>query len=208
MKLIFDIGANIGNFADICEQNYPNAKVILVEAHPDLAKQLTEKYKNKSNFVVLNYAVSSVSKQEIDFYISDSYDEISTASLDWVNNSRFTNMHTWNRQVKVETISVDDLIAKYGSPDLLKVDVENYEYEVFKGLSSKCGEICFEWIEEKYELTNKCCLHLQTIGYTSFGYIDFDKPLLRPSEYTLWESSKFHEYVKIPNWKWGMIWAK
>jgi FkbM family methyltransferase len=207
MKLIFDIGANAGKFTDECFNKYPEATIVLVEAHPELAKKLTEKYKNP-NLIVLNYAVDSFSNKEIDFYISDVYDEISTASLDWVNNSRFTNKYNWNRVVKVKTISLDDLIKSYGIPDLLKIDVENYEYQVFQGLTSKCKDICFEWTEEKYELADKCCKYLKNLGYLEFGYVDYDKPLDFPLIYTKWEDSNFHKYVKIPGLKWGMIYCK
>jgi len=203
--LIFDIGANEGRFAEECFRKYENCQVILVEPNPELLNGLEEKFKNK-NVKIINKLVSSKSNLKIDFYINN-LSVISTASHDWINNSRFKDSN-WKEAIKIESISLDDLIVSYGTPDILKVDVEGYELEVFEGLTSKQKKICFEWAEEQYDKINKTCDHLKSIGYSDFGFIDGDQYLLEATEYTSWEKSNFHLDI-IPERKrrWGMIWA-
>jgi hypothetical protein len=63
------------------------------------------------------------------------------------------------------------MIERYGMPDLIKIDVEGYEYNVLSGLTQKANDICFEWHEEESESLYKILQHLQNIGYTQFGVI-------------------------------------
>jgi FkbM family methyltransferase len=208
MKLIFDIGANVGSFADAYSAKYPDAKIILIEANQNLCHHMSLKYANNPNIYVLNYAASHTNDVDLDFYICEGAHTISTASRDWIENSRFTNSYTWNNAIKVKTITIDELIKRYGNPDLIKVDVENYEYEALQGLTTKQKDVCFEWADEQYESTNKCCIYLQSLGYDNFGFVELDDPLTEPSTYTTWETSDFHEFGKAPQLKWGMVWAK
>jgi FkbM family methyltransferase len=209
MKLIFDIGANRGLFSDECLRLYNNCKIVMVEANPDLCEFLKKKYSEYNNIEVLNNLVSENDGEEIDFYLSDEYDVISTASLEWINNSRFSKNYNWNRKLKIKSIKIDTLVTKFGIPDLIKIDVEGYEFEVLKGMTNKYKDVCFEWAEEKYEDTNKCCLYLENLGYENFGYIFTDNYMVKPNEFNKWSESSFHEKINIDRkLKWGMIWVK
>lgn len=204
--LIFDIGANVGNFTDKClELN--NSRVVSIEANDDLVTHLKNRFSGK-NVEVLNLLVSDESNKEIDFFISNA-DTISTASKDWIQNSRFSNDFSWNLVVKKRTITLDDLIYKYGSPDLIKIDVEGYEYEVISGLSTKQKDLCFEWTEEQYDMIDRTCQHLKSIGYLDFGFIYGDSYLTKPDKWTSWENCEIHlDIDKKRKEKWGMIWVR
>jgi FkbM family methyltransferase len=208
MKLVFDIGANRGLFTDKCLSLFENVDLIMVEANPTLHNYLINKYRTKENIKVLNNLVSEKDNEDIDFFISNA-DTISTASLDWIQKSRFTNDYNWNNKVKVKSISIDNMISNFGVPDLIKIDVEGYELEVLKGLTKKVSKICFEWAEEEYDKINKTCEHLQSIGYEQFGFIEKDDYLVEPEIYSKWSECSIHNII-IPERKekWGMIWVK
>lgn len=207
MQKIFDIGANVGAFTEECLKQYPNSEVIVVEPNDMLLKTLKNKFSNK-NVTILNRLVSTNNNEEVDFFIANT-NTISTASKDWVNNSRFANTHRWNEGVKKKTINLDELIKQYGQPDLIKIDVEGYELEVIKGLSTKQKEICFEWAEEQYDKINQTCNYLKLIGYTNFGVIYGDDYLKKPKKFTSWEDCEIHNDIDANRKdKWGMIWVK
>ena len=111
--------------------------------------------------------------------------------------------------IKIKSTSLDNLIKIYGNPDIIKIDVEGYELEVLKGLTKKSNEICFEWAEEQYDNINKTIKHLQTLGYSEFGYIIGDEYMKKPDIYTSWDDSDFHKDINSSRKeKWGMIWVK
>jgi FkbM family methyltransferase len=206
--LIFDIGANIGLFTDKCLEMYPECRVILIEPNKDLCNFLHEKYKNNKNIKIIERVVASKDDEEIDFFISNA-DTISTSSLDWINNSRFTNHYIWMDPIKIKTITIDRLIFDYGKPDLIKVDVEGFEFEVFKGLSNKVNEICFEWAEETFNNTLNSVKLLENLGYNSFGYIYNDEYLKKPEIYSEWSLCDLNTLIKNNSKElWGTIWVK
>lgn len=207
MELIFDIGANIGLFTKKCLDTYVNCKVVAIEPNTNLVNLLKNKFIN-NNVKILDYLVSTKNNDTVDFFVSNA-DTISTASIDWIEKSRFSKDYFWSQPVKKSTINLDELVKQYGTPDLIKIDVEGYEYEVICGLSKKQKKICFEWAEEEYDKINKTCDYLKTLGYKDFGVVYEDDYLKEPSEYTSWENNLIHKDINTKRKeKWGMIWAK
>jgi len=204
--IIFDIGGNKGLFTDKCLNTYPECTIIIVEPNPILFDSLKHKYKNK-NVIVLDFLVSSKNDELVEFFISD-VDTISTASLDWVKNSRFSKNSKWNKKELKKTINLDELVKIYGKPNLVKIDVEGYEYEVMLGLTQKLNDICFEWAEEQYENINKTCLHLKSLGYENFGCIYNDDYLNKPNTFSSWIDCDIHNNISSNRkMNWGMIWV-
>lgn len=179
MNLIFDIGFNVGEFTQTCFNKYPNCSVIAVEANPNLANNASPHFFTNYNFSLLNNLVSDKDGEATDFYISPYATGVSTASTEFMENSRFTkgsknveaNSIKWQPPIKIESITVDSMIERYGVPDLLKIDVEGYELNVLKGLTQKVNDICFEWHEEESKNLYKILEHLQSLGYEQFGVI-------------------------------------
>jgi FkbM family methyltransferase len=206
---IFDIGTNRGDFTDEYLTQYPEAKVVCIEANPDLCQQLAQKYSQNKNIQVYHYLLSNEAYKDIDFFIDHRCDVVSTASTDWVNNSRFS-ANTWDKPIKVESITLDELINTTFTPDIIKVDVEGYENIAIKGLTKKVGMIQFEWAEEELESTKDTCNYLKNIGYTEFAYKFEDRPYsYTPDVFTSLENLHlFEQLIPSRKDKWGMIYAK
>ena len=128
--LLFDIGSNIGSWA---LNNYKdNNKIICVEASKNTFNTLVSNTSGK-NINCLNYAVTSSLDETVDFF-ECSWHVLSTLDEDWLKDpkSRFGNKMPYVK-TKVPTITIDKLISDYGIPDILKVDVEGAEWDLFEG---------------------------------------------------------------------------
>jgi FkbM family methyltransferase len=206
---IFDIGTNRGNFTDEYLSLHPNSEVVCIEANPNLCQYLVQKYSNNKNIQVYHYLISDESYKNEDFFIDRGCDVVSTASTNWVSNSRFSN-NNWDAPIKIESITIDDLIKGTFTPDIIKIDVEGYENVAVRGLTKKIGMIQFEWAEEESELTKNTCEYLESIGYTEFSYRFEDRPYTHiPTNFSpLKDLQLFEQLMPSRKEKWGMIYAK
>ncbi len=155
--LCFDIGANVGN--RVGPLLYVGARVVAVEPQPYCYTLLRKKYGRKIKLVTKGLG----EKESVqDFYISSAH-TISSFSKEFVDNmgkGRFKN-YTWEPPIKIKITTLDKIIKKYGLPVFIKIDVEGYELEVLKGLSSPIRMISFEYTVP--EQTNKVIECIQQI---------------------------------------------
>jgi hypothetical protein len=87
--------------------------------------------------------------------------------IETVGKARFKDRH-WERQVRVEVKTLDHLIARYGLPKFIKIDVEGYEAQVLAGLNSAVRYLSFEFTPELMDEAEKCVARLERI---SDGYL-------------------------------------
>ena len=98
---------------------------------------------------------------------------ISSLSIEWVNavrkSNRFQN-HNWGGVEIVRTTTLDRLISQYGLPSFIKIDVEGFEYEVIKGLSTPVNILSLEFTPEFIESTFNCINYLSKLGRIELNY--------------------------------------
>ena len=99
-KLAFDIGCNVGKYTNkLLEVGW---EVIAVDPNPLVFTSPIPK-------VTRVVAACSDSSGVIPFYFSNAH-TISTAALDWVKNSRFSDKYLWEEN-KVNSITIDHLVS-------------------------------------------------------------------------------------------------
>lgn len=198
-KLAFDIGCNVGKYST-CLLNEGYSKVVAVDPNPHL-------FIIKDNRVTRVFAACSDKNSNIPFYFSNA-DTISTASINWVTNSRFSGQYIWEKY-EVPSLTIDELVSQFGIPDHIKIDVEGYEEIVLNGMTKKyASDLCFEWAEEEGDSAIRCVDYLYSLGYTKFGYILTDTYLKKPTNYySIDEFKKIFIYDKNRKTEWGMIWV-
>lgn len=204
--LFFDIGSNIGKWS---LENINNCeKIISVEASPSTFENLVKNC-NKEKIITLNYAVCNNNGQDIVFYQASSH-ELSTINKEWLTSSQSRFFNVPYTEIKCKTITIDELIEKYGIPDLIKIDVEGGEYECISSLTKKVNLICFEWASETNTITFNCIDYLSTLGFEKF-YIQYqDEYTFRPKETDYYDMRTIKNKLlnTIPKNDWGMIWCK
>lgn len=126
--VIFDIGANTGQTLEAFKYNFPDSSIYSFEPGPETYFELKRSHDKKSNVHLENMAVASTSGQR-DFLENKSPEMSSFLEY---------NQDDWGgyrRTIKVNAVSVDDYCIKNNIKkiDLLKVDTQGYELEVFKG---------------------------------------------------------------------------
>ena len=225
-KLIFDIGYNLGNYSKEILKLFPQAKIIGIEANVNL---INSSFSNK-NITKINYLVSNSKDKYHNFYINREFLGMSTASEKFISDSRFALgskkldiTENFYEKVQVPVISIEKLINTYGVPNLTKIDVEGYEFEVIKSINKYSNKITFEWHEEFYEDLENIIIHLMKIGYTKFGVIGYftektNNKILKSNKgdpfsieppYYKWEELELKNYInKDRRIHYGMVWAK
>ncbi|MEI6653942.1 MAG: FkbM family methyltransferase [Verrucomicrobiota bacterium] len=85
-----------------------------------------------------------------------------------MGSGRFASAR-WDRVEDVEVMTLDQLIAEYGMPQFIKIDVEGYESEVLAGLSHAVAALSIEWTPELPENARVCLRRLDTLGDYEFN---------------------------------------
>ncbi len=161
-KLIFDIGANVGDFTEIYSKSCP--KVISVEPQKELYFHLKNRFKNNKKIIIENVVISNKTGH-LKMYIDKKKKAMGSFNKDW--NKSFGNEINDSYFVKVTTL--DKLIEKYGLPSYIKIDVEGYEFVVLQGLSHKTKYLSFEFHNKFLPDTINCIKLLDLLGYTKFN---------------------------------------
>jgi FkbM family methyltransferase len=206
--LLFDIGANHGRYALAHKDRF--RQIVSVEASPSTYTILCRAVAVYQQIKPLHFAVTNISAESVTFYHCAIADTISTLDRDWLSSeaSRFGNYRNTICEVQVPTTSLDKLIAQYGIPDLLKVDVEGAENIVLASLTQKVPVLCFEWAAEWRSKNKQCIAHLTALGFSRFHIQMEDKYDYLPPAYdrTAEEVLAFFDTAR-DKVDWGMVWA-
>jgi FkbM family methyltransferase len=214
-SLLFDIGANCGNYtrANIHKYN----RVVCVDASSLQCEILTASVPADKCSIV-NALISSNTNAE--FYRC-SASGISSASEEWrKGKGRFAPGGPYFEagfqwvQESCHIISLDKLIQLYGEPSFIKIDVEGHELEVIKSLTKYDGVLAFEWAEEMKDEAMETLKYIhEKLGHTQF-FIQFEDAYTfeppadqyRNIDDILNEIQ--NQWVTQRKVLWGMIWSK
>lgn len=143
--LCFDVGANVGTRTEVFR--HLGASVIAVEPLPNCVSALTARWQRDSKVTVIPMAVGA-EKGHASVAICPEYDAMSSCSPDWLatlkGQDRFKEFH-WDETIDVPMTTLDSLIARFGVPAFIKIDVETFEAEVIKGLSHPIKALSLEY---------------------------------------------------------------
>jgi FkbM family methyltransferase len=190
--LCFDVGANLGN--RVGPLLAVKASIVAVEPQQFCQKVLKFRFGKKIQIVPMGLGEAEGVKE---FYISDAtyLSSFSKTWIDSVKKDRFKE-NEWSNVGKVQMTTLDKLIAEYGAPAFIKIDVEGYELEVLKGLSSPVKMISFEYTTpEQTDLAIGCIEMIRSINPD----IECNYSVGESMEFEMAEFIKVEEMLKLIN---------
>jgi FkbM family methyltransferase len=168
-QLAFDIGAHVGDrtasFARL------GARVVALEPQPRVFRALRLIH-GCNPAVTLRREAVGARLSEIDMHVNSSNPTISTASSDLITAAQSADAwknEVWDTNIRVPMITLDYLISVYGLPNFVKIDVEGFELEVLKGLSTQLPVFSFEFTTIQRDIAYACINRLTELGSYEFN---------------------------------------
>jgi len=168
-SLCFDVGANWGNRTRVLRAL--GARVVAVEPQAECARLLGTAYCLDCRVRVLRVALGDA-EGEAEMMIA-SADTVSSLSRHWIEevraSGRFAGVN-WDKRELVKVTTLDKLMHAYGVPRFVKIDVEGYEHQVLRGLSSPVPYLSFEFTPESSASAYDSIDELSQLGMGLFNY--------------------------------------
>ena len=177
--LVFDIGAHVGNRVGIFLKL--GARCIAIEPQPVFAALLQRLYGRRPYFTLVASAVGSEAGSTA-LHISRRTPTVSTTNAAWleqVSRSLSFSGVTWEESIQTTQFTLDDLIDRFGLPDLCKIDVEGSELAVLQGLSRPLSLLSFEYIPAVTSAAVACIAHLESLGKYEYNWSRGESQRLR-----------------------------
>ena len=174
--LVFDIGANVGNYAEAYLKL--GASVVCVEPNKDCCGIMRKRFLDYPykylQFLSVEQAAISDKRGIAKFYKAGNNDisESSTCSEEMMAATGLK----FRKPTTVKTTTLDILMRKYGVPDFVKLDVEGFELKALRGLGEhRPKTISFEYHNNRIKNALDCLALLSSQGYTRFECIRHER---------------------------------
>jgi FkbM family methyltransferase len=136
IKTVLDVGANVGDFAKLAREVFPDAAIYSFEPLPDCFAQLRSALPGDVNFFPIEAGVGR-RDEALDFYRSFHSPSSSFLKMEELHKEAFPYTSDGQAQepLKIQVRTLDGLLAdkEIEEPILLKIDVQGFELEAIAG---------------------------------------------------------------------------
>jgi FkbM family methyltransferase len=167
--LAFDIGSHVGD--RISSFRRLGARVVALEPQPGPARAI-QLIHGRDAQVSLLQAACGAREGTVTLRINSENPTVSTASDAFIDAARGADgwkEQVWDREIAVPCTTLDALVALFGLPDFVKIDVEGFEAHVLAGLTRPVPVISFEFTTIQREVAEACLAILETLGSYRFN---------------------------------------
>lgn len=123
-QTIYDIGVHKGEDSEFYLAK--GFRVVGVEADPELAAALRRKFASEitaGRYILVQKAIAQRANESITFYSNPQNSVWGTISPEWAARNR-EQYATESHAITVQTTTFSDLVAQYGKPYYVKIDIE------------------------------------------------------------------------------------
>ena len=182
IELLFDVGANFGQYAMHTRESGYKGKIISFEPLPDAYEKILKNSKNDPLWTIHKRCALGSGISEMEINISQNSQSSSILSM-LHSHSSAAPESSYIGKTKTDVITLDSIFDSYQKNDekiFLKIDVQGFESEVLKGLSLNLKNIFAVEIElsvvplyEKQELCNYFFSFFEKNGFTLWSLAPF-----------------------------------
>jgi len=167
--LAIDVGAHVGTRTRAMRA--AGARVVALEPQELFARYLRLTLPRD---VVLIEVAAGAQDAAAEMSVSSRHPTVSSLRTDFVSGASgapgFEHVR-WDRRQRVKMVTLDGLIAQYGLPRYVKIDVEGFEIEVLAGLTRPVPIISVEYLPGFAHLTRAVIERLGTLGPYRFNVV-------------------------------------
>lgn len=204
--LIYDIGMHNGN--DTAYYLHKGYRVVAIEADPTWVVKTRQRFAAEiaaRHLTILNVGIAQKSGPQT-FWISDSHSEFNSFNRELAARDGLPH-----HAIEVECLTFDSILADYGVPYYLKVDIEGHDHLCIQALSPNDLPRYISAESGGLPLLNQ----LHAVGYDSFkclsqfNFLPVELPPTLPQRYyqslqQLWQSHHpVARFIKrVVGWQW------
>lgn len=168
--LCFDLGAAYGNRTKHFLK-LGAGKVIVVEPTEYYQGKLRKRYGKDERVTLLKVGIADrIGEKEITLCSSPTLSTFENDEIEDIkSNPQMKNLE-WIGKETIQMVSLNYLIATYGMPDFVKLDIEGYEEKAFSTLNYAIPLLSFEYHTHFKDKTLKCIDYLSILGEYEFNY--------------------------------------
>ena len=167
--LVFDVGAHVGD--RVASFRRLGARVVAVEPQPAMVRVLKLLYGRSRSVSIEAMAVGREQGTALMMINTDNptVSSISAAFIAAARDAPGWISQRWTERLNVPVTTLDAMIARYGAPTFIKLDVEGFEAEALRGLSRAVPALSFEFTTIQREVGLACIERCSALGYSRFN---------------------------------------